>query len=130
MDAEKRGWKGDHNLSAQSGANLEGNDGLRPIRATGGSRDTGGLTSRDPLASGRAQAAFESVFAKYAAEIEAVEKDRSLSPDQRAAAIAALRQRQHHEASMARQRVLEEEQQNTKARRRNYRALLDNPKRT
>lgn len=82
----------------------------------------------DPNITGRAQAAFDYVMARYAGAIEDAAKDPSLNPEQRAAAVAGLRQRAQLEAAGARKRVVDEEHQNAKVRRRNYRALQAPPK--
>lgn len=77
----------------------------RALKKTGnpilGVRDNSGLK--------RASAVAKEVFNKWQIQIEAIAKDLSLTPEQRAAAIMALRERQKEEASAARQRILEEE---------------------
>jgi hypothetical protein len=103
---------------------------LRQVRGTVSSSPAASLITRDPMATGRAQTAFDVVFAEYAVRIEGAEKDRSLNPDQRAAAIIALRQKQRLEAEAAKQRVLEEERQKARARRRQYFALQGKPEPT
>jgi hypothetical protein len=82
----------------------------------------------DPNITGKAQAAFDAVMAKYAGAIEDAAKDPSLNPEQRAAAVASLRQRQQLEAAGERKKVMDAETQNARARRRNYRALHPKPK--
>ena len=124
MDAQGRtGGNGD-NLFARPTTSLAANDGLRPVRGTGGVGAGGGF---DCAANGRAQTAADAINARFAAAIEAVERDPSLTPDQRAAAVAALRQRQSQEAGAVRQKIIEEEKQNAKSRRRNYAALNSKP---
>lgn len=93
---------------------------VQPVRSAGG-------LGIDPLASGRANAAADSIIAKYAAAIEDASKDPSLTPDQRAATVIALQQRQQSEAAAARQKILDEERQSAKIRRRNYRSLQQAP---
>lgn len=72
----------------------------------------------DPMARARACAAFEEVWASFALRLEDVRKDRSLTPDQRAAALRTLREQQKAEASAAERRVMEEEEQTLRERRR------------
>jgi hypothetical protein len=72
----------------------------------------------DDAANGRAEAAYNHEFGKWQQMIEAVRADRSLSPDQRAAAVFALRIRQRLEAKGARKRVLEDEVQKAQTARR------------
>lgn len=74
---------------------------------------------------GRAQAAFDAEFAKWQAQIDAVMADQSLSPDQRASALQALRTRQGIEANGARKRIIEEEQQRVRAAKRAARLRLN-----
>ena len=71
---------------------------------------------------GRAQAAFDAEFAKWQMQIDAVSADQSLSPDQRASALLALRTRQGLEANGARKRIIEEEKQRARAAKRAARA--------
>jgi hypothetical protein len=73
---------------------------------------------------GRAQAAFDAEFAKWQMQIDVVSVDQSLSPDQRASALLALRTRQGIEASGARERIIEEEKQRVRAAKRAARAHL------
>lgn len=82
----------------------------------------GGL---DAAALGRAEAAYKSEFDKWQAQIDAVIADKSLSPDQRVTALAALRAKQQIEASGARKRVIEEERQRARAGRRAARSILN-----
>ena len=79
------------------------------------------------MPSGRAEAAYKEEFDKWQGAIEAVERNTTLSPTQRAANIAALRQQQHAAANGARQRVLEEEKSTARAARRARRILLGLP---
>lgn len=71
----------------------------------------------DPASAARAAAAFKGEFDRLGREIEAVRHDRSLTDEQRAAAVHTLRQRQKVEAEAARRRVIEEERAAAKARR-------------
>ncbi len=57
---------------------------------------------------GRASAAYREMFALWEARIDDVRADRSLTPDQRAAAVIAFRLRQRIEARAIRRRVLAE----------------------
>jgi hypothetical protein len=77
--------------------------------------------------SGRAEAAYKEEFDKWQGSIEAIERNTSLSPAQRAAAIAAIRQQQHAAANGVRQRVVEEEKSTARAARRARRILLGLP---
>jgi len=72
----------------------------------------------DPTAAGRAQAAFDAVWSRHEAGIAEVMKDRSLTAEQRAAAVRALRERQGIEANAARKRIMDEEKAAAKERRR------------
>lgn len=72
----------------------------------------------DSAAFARAQAAFDHVFSLFAGQIEAVQRDRSLTPDQRASAVRALRERQQMEASAARRRIVDDEKARVRALRR------------
>jgi hypothetical protein len=72
----------------------------------------------DPTAGARAQGAFEAVWSRLQGAIDAAMSDRSLSPDQRAAAIRALRERQTIEANAARKRIMDEERGAARVRRR------------
>ena len=72
----------------------------------------------DLATQGRAAAIHKEEFDKWELAILEIAKDRSLSPSQRKAAIAALRQRQRYEATTARKRYLETEKQIIKALRR------------
>ncbi len=84
---------------------------------------------RDPFASVRAQAAFEEVWNRIGAAIDAAAADVSLSRHDRTSAIRALRERQKVEASIARRRVIEEEAAAAKQRRQQARDLTKpNPK--
>ena len=78
---------------------------------------------------GRAAAIFKEEFDKWEVSILDIAKDRSLSPEQRKAAIAALRQRQKYEATTARKRYLETEKQKIRVLRRAAKAATkDTPK--
>jgi hypothetical protein len=76
----------------------------------------------DPLAYARAHAAFEEVWKFIQADIDMATVDPSLSPERRAAAIRALRDRQKIEAETARRRILRDEAAAEKQRRRQARA--------
>jgi hypothetical protein len=76
---------------------------------------------RDPLAGARAQAAFDDVWGRMQAAIDAVSNDPSLSPEARAAALRALRERQRIEAGGARRRIIEDEANAARARRKQER---------
>ena len=75
------------------------------------------LDKMDCAALGRADSAFEAVFAHYESLILDVKKDRGLSQDQRGAALLALKQRQKIEAEGARKRIIDEERQRIAALR-------------
>jgi hypothetical protein len=84
-----------------------------------------------PIDTGRAAAAYQYEFAKWEGMIEAAANDPSLTPEQRAGAVAALRQRQHEAADGVRRWAMEDERQMDKARRRaerNRRRQLRHPK--
>ena len=81
----------------------------------------------NPASAGRAEAAYRHEFDRWQLQIDAVQADKSLSPDQRATAIAGLRFRQQVEANAARKRVLEDEKQRTKSARRAARNILKAP---
>jgi hypothetical protein len=81
-------------------------------------------TGRDPTARGRAAAAADEVSRRYGAMIDAVQNDRSLSPDQKAASIRALRDRQKAESRAARRQVLDDDQATMRAVRRSERELF------
>lgn len=70
---------------------------------------------RDPLTAARAQAAFDAVWSRLQGAIDDTARDVSLTRDQRAAAIRALRERQQKEAGAARKRVMDEERDAAKA---------------
>ena len=72
----------------------------------------------DPTATSRVQAAFDAVWSRHEAGIAEVMKDRSLTADQRAAAVRALRERQGIEANAARKQIMDEEKAAAKERRR------------
>ena len=72
----------------------------------------------NPTAAARAQAAFDAVWSRLQGAIDSLRKDRSLSPDQRAAAVCALRERQAMEAGAARKRIMDEERAAARVRRR------------
>lgn len=69
----------------------------------------------------RAALAYQEEAAKWQGLIEAAAKDPALTPDQRAAAVAALRYRQEIAARGARRRIREDERQQEKAARREER---------
>lgn len=71
----------------------------------------------DPTATARAQGAFDAVWNRLQGAIDDAMNDRSLSPDQRAAAVRALRERQATEAGAARTRIMDEERGAARARR-------------
>ena len=100
------------------GTGFRGNAGLQSVRGS-----FSASSSIDPTASGRAQAAADAVSARFAGAIESIEKDPSLTPEQRAGAIAALRLRQSAEAGAASKKIIEEAGQNAGVRRRALRAL-------
>ena len=72
----------------------------------------------NPTAAARAQAAFDAVWSRLQGAINDLRKDRSLSPDQRAAAVRALRERQALEAGATRKRIMDEEHAAARVRRR------------
>ena len=78
----------------------------------------------DPSVYGHAEAASNTEAALWQARIDAVQKDRSISPDRRAAAIASLRQQQQLAVRAVRRRIIEEERQRTKAAERIRRVRL------
>lgn len=67
--------------------------------------------------------AYAHEFSKWQMHIDAAASDRSLSRDQRAAAVAALRIRQQIEAKGAERRVIAEERGQDKALRAAHRAM-------
>ena len=71
-----------------------------------------------PAGNGRGAAAYAAELANWQPLIDAAATDPSLSREQRAAAVAALRVRQQIAAAAVRQRVTEEERQTAKAQRR------------
>lgn len=79
---------------------------------------------RDPTAAARASAAFDTAWSKVQVMIDAVMKDPTLTPDQRASAIYALRQRQSAEAASARQKVMDEETAGARLRRKMHRSFV------
>lgn len=91
------------------------------------------LSGQDTAAAGRAEACYKEEFDKWQAQIDAVANDVSLSRGQRAAGVAALRERQRVAANAARRKILEEEKQKAKAvrgasRPRNRKRLLHRTK--
>lgn len=72
----------------------------------------------DPTSAARAQGAFDAVWSRIQGAIDDAMNDRSLSPDQRAAAVRALRERQATEAGAARKRIMDEEHAAARVRRR------------
>jgi hypothetical protein len=77
-----------------------------------------------PSGSGRGAAAYAAELANWQPLIDAAATDPSLSREQRAGAVGALRVRQQIAAAAARQRVTEEERQTAKAQRRIARQQL------
>jgi hypothetical protein len=67
---------------------------------------------------GRAAAAFDWVMARWQAAIDAASVDPAMTPEQRAAAVVALRSRQLLEARAARRKIIEEEKQRMRAAKR------------
>ena len=72
---------------------------------------------RDTLVSFRAQAAFDEVWGRMQAAIDAAAANASLSPEMRAAAVRIMRERQKTDATTARRRVIEEEASAARIRR-------------
>jgi len=68
--------------------------------------------------SGRAEAAYKEEFDRWSGMIDEIASNPGLSKEQRAAAIASLRQRQHAAANGVRKRVSDEEKAMAKAARR------------
>jgi hypothetical protein len=64
-----------------------------------------------PDAYRRAASAVVAVRAEFAVKIQALQKDRSLTPERRAAAIMELRRRQKEATKAIRRRILDEERQ-------------------
>lgn len=79
--------------------------------------DTRAALGMDPTAAARAQAAFDTVWSRLQVAIDDLTNDRSLSPDQRAAAVRALRERQGMEAGAARKAIMDEERAAARMRR-------------
>lgn len=77
----------------------------------------------------RAEAAYKEEFNKWMGLIDAAANDASLSRDQRAAAVAALRLRQEIAAKAVRHRALQEERHKVKAIRREARRTASAPTR-
>jgi hypothetical protein len=80
-------------------------------------------TAHDATTNGRAEAVFQEEFAKWQGLIDAAAGDLGLSRDQRAAAVTALRVRQHAAAKAARHRAIEDDRQTERAARRARRRL-------
>jgi hypothetical protein len=76
-----------------------------------------GFGDIDPTAAGRAAAASAAVASRYAGLIEEVSRNLGLTPEQRASAIASLRQRQSAEAAGASKAVMDEAKGAAKLRR-------------
>lgn len=101
--------------------------GLRQVRTARGlkqhyqhaarrvARHAATLPEFDRAALGWANAAFETVFHGYQIQINEARKDRSLSDEQRALAVRALKERQRSEAEAARKIIIQEEQQRVDA---------------
>ena len=70
-------------------------------------RPSDGSGGIDPAEAGRASSAADAVFSRYQGLIDAISKDPSLTPTQRAAAISGLRQRQTAEAAAVSQRIMD-----------------------
>ena len=77
--------------------------------------------------SGRAEAAYKEEFDKWSGMIDDIASNPGLSKEQRAAAIAGLRQRQQAAAKGVRKRVSDEEKATAKAVRRARRFLQGSP---
>jgi len=91
---------------------------LAPFLIRAGSpllRDAPRSIAGETPAYGHGEAAYKEEFDKWSGLIDAAANDLSLSRDQRAAAVAALRARQQIAAKGARQRAMEEEKQTIKA---------------
>ena len=71
----------------------------------------------DSYAAGRAEAVFEFEMQRWQLLIDAAFADRGISQERRAAAVAALRIRQHADAITARRAVEEEERQRARGAR-------------
>jgi hypothetical protein len=71
----------------------------------------------DPMAGARAAAAAQAVMAGYDGQIAALYDNRSMTPEQRRAAIANLRAKARREAAEASRNVMEAEKGAAKARR-------------
>jgi hypothetical protein len=106
--------------------------GMRPLRGEAGDKPVGAdfraaarpmPSSADPSAFGRAEAAARSIATLYAGQIEAVQKDTSLTPEQKAAAVRALRDRQKADTRAARQRIMDEAKATMQAVRRSEQEL-------
>lgn len=67
-----------------------------------------------PETYGRAADAVAAVRAEYAGKIDAIYKDRSLTPEQRAAAILELRRQRKATTRAIRRRIIEEEKQSVR----------------
>ena len=79
------------------------------------------------VSSGRAEAAYKEEFDKWSGMIDDIASNPSLSKEQRAAAIAGLRQRQQAAANGVRKRVSDEEKAITRVARRARRILPGRP---
>ena len=90
----------------------------RPPNRRGRANAPAPFMGLDAFAAARAATAYKEESGKWDGLIEAAAQDMSLSREQRAAAIAALRLRQQAAANGARRRVMEEEQHKAKAYRR------------
>ena len=74
--------------------------------------------SSGEASTGRAGAAYQEEFNHWQPLIDAISKDLSLSPEQRAAAVVTLKARQQAAAKGVQQQVMAEEKQNAQAFRR------------
>lgn len=86
-------------------------------RSKGGNRKPSYLAGLDPLTLTRISAAAAAIRASYAAKIDSTRQDKSLTEDQRAAAIKELKQRGAEEVKAVKKRIAEEDKQTAKARR-------------
>lgn len=82
----------------------------------------------NPLADARAMAAFDDVCWRFALILEGISRNRSMTREQRAAAIQMARRQQKAEAAEARQKVLDDEQAHAEARRRVWQAQHSKPR--
>lgn len=80
-------------------------------------RGSNGFGDVDPSAAGRAAAASAAISARYAGLIEEVSKNPGLTPEQRAAAISGLRQRQAAESAAASKSIMDDARNAARMRR-------------